>query len=672
MSKKLLLCSVFLLATYWGKAQEKCASHIYEQQLRQMYPESYGTVEDFENWLKNLMGNGYLSKRVVSKDPNNRTGGGPYQIKVIIHVIHDGSPIANGSQNIPYAQAISQIRVLNEDYQRLNADASQTRSIFQSVAGAFPDIEFVPATHDPNGNPLPEPGVRRINGLATFGISAWQGPGPTSNTENILKPNTIWDPTKYLNIWCVNFSSSGLFGYAQFPQGSGLPGMPTGTLASNKDGVVISYKAFGSNYKADGTLDPAGPFITNPIAPGADRGRTATHEIGHWLGLRHTWGDGNCLFDDYCRDTPWQVSGSPLTSICVASHGRNTCSTVDEPWGKDMPDQIENYMDYSADVCMNMFTQEQVNRMRIVLLNSPRRKELIGNTIFSIFTANFVGGNPGLTVNFDDKSGVTGTEPAITQWIWNFDADGLGGVSLPTYTATTPATADPPPITFNNLGTYRVTLTVTNGFKTDVSEMFIHVYLPPFNAPTNLVVTNQQGNAPDFFVNDKVDLEWDDNSNDEDEFIVLRRKTDQSVATFKVIGTLPPNSTTFTDNSEELEDGVSYTYLVLGRRGTETKESNSRSILFKRTNVPTALNEDYLARHVQIYPNPAQTNFTVSLEKLPIQHARMAIYNSVGQCLGEQTIQNKAIFNVEHLPKGVYVVKIHTEMGVAIKRLSIR
>ncbi|WP_448528083.1 M43 family zinc metalloprotease [Raineya sp.] len=667
MLKNFFFSLLFLLTSFVATAQqEPCGSHIFERQLREQYPDSFGTIEDFENWLKSKMGGGHLSQPV--KISNGRLGGGPYKIKVIIHVVYQTSQatIANGSENIPYAQAISQIRVLNEDFQRTNADASQTRSFFQTVAGAFPDLEFEPATQDPLGNPLAEPGVRRINGQTTFGITTW-----SMNTCNsTLKPATIWNPNVYLNMWVVNFGSSGLLGFAQFPDGSGLPGMPTSPQASNTDGVVMDYRAFGSNYQADGTPYPAGPFITAPVAPNTDRGRTTTHEIGHWLGLRHSWGDGNCSADDYCTDTPWQNGSTSLTS-CSSLLSKNTCSTIDEIWGQNMPDQIENYMDYSADNCKNMFTRQQVDRMRIVLLNSPRRKELIGNTLFSIFSANIIAGVQGLQVNFTDRSGVTGTEPAITSWNWNFDVDGLGGASPATYTATSASAANPPVVTFNNVGTYKVRLTVSNGTKTDVSEMLIYVRQAPLQAPTNLIVTNQEGDNPNFFAQDRIDLRWNDNSADEENFILSRRKEGQPVSSTVDIAILPPNTTTYIDNDASLEDEASYIYQVRAKRGTETAASNTRKIKFRKT--PTALEETPLAREIGLYPNPAQSSFVVDLKGIQVQEAHLVLYNPLGQMVSEQTTRNSvATFNIERLPKGMYLLKIHTEKGVAVKRLSVQ
>jgi PKD repeat protein len=665
--KKTLTFIFAFIASFWAFGQEKCGSHTYEQELRAKYP-YLGTAQDFENWLASKKSE-YMSQRV--KMANGRTGGGPYVIPVIIHVVYQTSQatIQNGSENIPYGQAISQIRVLNEDFNRTNADAANTRAIFQPVAGVFDDIEFVAATTDPSNNPLAEPGVRRINGQTTFGTTVWT----QSSCNSTLKPATIWDPNKYLNIWVVNFGTAGLFGYAQFPEGSALPGMPTGAQTSNTDGVVINYRSIGSNYNADGTPVAGGPYITSPLVAGTDRGRTTTHEIGHWLGLRHSWGDGGCTADDFCSDTPWQGGDSPLTTNCSTSHGRNTCSTIDEPFGIDAPDQIENYMDYSADVCMNMFTRQQVDRMRIVLLNSPRRKELIGNTLFSIFGANVIGGFQGLQVTFTNRSGVTGTEPAITSWAWNFDAGTtpIGGVSQTTYTATNVANANPPVITFNNAGTYRVTLTVSNGTKTDVSEMLIFVRQPPLQAPTNLVVVNQEGTSPNFFAMDRVELRWNDNSNDETNFALTRRKVSDPVSQTQVLATLPPNTTTYTDSDAALEDDVEYIYQVRVLRGTETATSNTRRIRFRKT--VSSLDETPLAREVRIYPNPAQSSFNVDLSGLQINAAKLQLHNTVGQVVAQKTLETNEInFDVRNLPKGIYLLKIETDKGAAVKRIAIQ
>jgi len=680
MKKTLSVLFLFFVSSMlW--AQEKCASYTYEQALRAKYPE-LGTIQDFERWMSQKM----LSQENLSKRlPNvsGRTGGGPFRVPVIIHIVYaTADALGNNSPNMSDAQAISQIRVLNEDFQRTNPDANQTRAIFTAMAGAFPDLEFYAATTDPGGAPLAVAGINRINGQTSpwgGGRTAWS----TTDCDNILKPNTIWDPTKYCNIWAVRFSGgndTGLFGYAQFPTGSTLPGVPTGGGATT-DGVVINWRAFGTNYDAAGT-PLATPYVSaaNLICSNCDKGRTLTHEIGHWLGLRHIWGDGeagcgNANFNDYCSDTPF-TTGANNPAACSSSLNADKCGSTAEPmYGNQtsVPDQIENYMDYTSDGCMNMFSKQQMDRVRTVLLNSPRRTELLGNTLFSLFTANVTSGEQGVQVTFTDKSGRTGSEPTITSWSWNFDAAGspLGGVSQGTYTASTAGTANPPAITFSNIGTYTVRLSVTNGAKTDVSEMLIVVRERPFTGPSGLVVVNQQGTSPNFFVNEKVDLRWNDNSTDETNFIVTRRKSTDAVAATQDIATLPANTTTYTDLGSNLEDKIKYVYQIKGTRGATTATSNSRTIEYRLPEGTTAF-EDEFSREVLVYPNPAQKGFTIDLKGIQTLNAKTQLFNSVGQLVSEKTIKNgQAEYQIEGMAKGVYILKIETEKGTAIKRLVI-
>jgi zinc-dependent metalloproteinase lipoprotein len=666
MKKSLSVLFLFLMTQFvW--AQDKCAAHIFEQQLRAKYPQ-LGTVQGFEAWM---------AQKINERRSNPNARSGPYKIAVIIHVIHDGSAIANGSQNIPYAQAISQVRVLNEDFHRTNPDASSTRAVFSAHLGSMPDLEFVLATKDPNGNVLPEPGVERINGVTKFGVSAWSGPGGNSDTQ--LKPNTIWDPTKYLNLWCVNFSSSGLFGYAQFPEGSTLPGMPAAG-AANTDGVVINFKSMGSNYTSTGASAPGGPFITNPIAAGTDRGRTTTHEIGHWLGLRHIWGDSeagcsNANSNDYCTDTPFVTGDAPLTSNCATSQARNTCTTLEPDYSNtDAPDQIENYMDYSADVCMNMFSADQATRMYTVMENSPRRNTLTAAAAtvaapvltgaYPYITASKTTITEGDQVSFSGsgRMGDNETPNTISTWTWNFDVDGLGGASPATSTSQNPGN-----VTFSKAGTYKVRLTISNG--TTSGAITVNI-ISGLKSPSNLQFTNKEGTGSNVKVIDKANLQWNDNSGSEDNYTVERKKNSDPISSYAVIATLPANTTTYSDvfgSSNAVESGVTYNYRVSAKKGTEVG-SVTGSI---RVELTTAF-EDEFSKEVRLYPNPAQKGFTIDLKNIQTQKAQTQLYNSVGQLVGEKSIENGQLeYNVEGMAKGMYILKIQTDKGVAIKRLVI-
>jgi hypothetical protein len=253
-----------------------------------------------------------------------------YNIPVVVHVVYN-----TPTQNISDAQIQSQITVLNNDFRRLNADASNTPAAFAGVA-ADCEINFCLAVQDPSG-------------AATTGITRTSTATTSFTDDDLVKFNSsggkdAWDRTKYLNLW-VCPTSGGLLGYAQFPGG------PAST-----DGVVINYTAFGTTGTA------TAPF---------NKGRTATHEVGHWLNLFHIWGDDDddsgtcesgseCSGSDAVTDTPNQCERQygcptfPKTDGCTAGNGV----------------MFMNYMDYTNDACMNMFTAGQKARMVSIMTGS--------------------------------------------------------------------------------------------------------------------------------------------------------------------------------------------------------------------------------------------------------------------------------------------------------------
>lgn len=289
-----------------------------------------------------------------------KKGNDAIRIPVVVHVIHDGIPnvaIAGPDpmtyeDNIPDSNIYRQIARLNEDFNRINPDAVNTVADFQGVAGNMP-IEFVLAAKDPAGNPTT--GIDRVlyPGFSHAGFATNQ------EIETVIKPLTSWDPSRYFNIWTIRFAEStgtfALLGYAQFPDSSKLAGMPSDNSpqTANTDGIVINPIVFG-------TIGADDYFSSNS--------RTTVHEVGHALGLRHIWGDGDCSATDYVDDTP--PASGPSGGCNPAQMSCN---------GLNM---VQNYMDYTNGACQNLFTLNQIDRMYTVMANSPRRRELPNSDVF--------------------------------------------------------------------------------------------------------------------------------------------------------------------------------------------------------------------------------------------------------------------------------------------------
>lgn len=284
------------------------------------------------------------------------------RIPVVVHVLYRTS-----TENISDAQIASQIQVLNEDFRRTNSDRNNTWS-----QAADSEIEFCLANIDPNGN-------------ATNGITRTYTSVSSFSTNDAMKYSSqggknAWPTDKYLNIWVCNIGG-GILGYAQFPGG--------GSYAT--DGVVIGYNYFG-------TLGTAqAPF---------NKGRTATHEVGHWLNLRHIWGDGPCGADDFVSDTPESDAAN-----YGCSTGHISCSSTD---------MVQNYMDYSDDACMNLFTQGQKNRMQALFSSGGFRVGLLSSNGCS------TGSGGGTATNYC-SSNSTNTS---YEWISNVKLGSINNSSL--------------------------------------------------------------------------------------------------------------------------------------------------------------------------------------------------------------------------------------------------
>jgi hypothetical protein len=271
--------------------QRQCGSYeVLQEQLRND-PDLQKRMDQIEQFTSKVMENPGAYRLL----PN-----GTIQIPVVFNVLYRTT-----AQNVSQAQLQSQIDALNEDYGATNADHNLT-STYNSVKAGNTGVTFV---------------LDQVKRKSTTKTSWGTNDAMKKSAQGIVPTS----PTTKLNIWVCNLGG-GILGYAQFPGGS-----------SATDGVVLDDNATGRTGTA------AAPF---------NKGRTATHEVGHWLNLRHIWGDANCGND--------QVGDTPLHNTanygCPGAGHKSTCS------GQPV-EMTMNYMDYTDDACMYMFSVGQRTRM---------------------------------------------------------------------------------------------------------------------------------------------------------------------------------------------------------------------------------------------------------------------------------------------------------------------
>ena len=413
-----LFLGTFVLITLNIRAQFRCGfDEIYNREITanpQLLAEEKNLEDNFEQ---------FYAEWLQKKRSEKTSLASRYIIPIVVHVIHN-----NGTEKISATQVQSQIDALNRDYRKQPG----TRGF---GSGKDAQIEFALATKDPSGNT--HTGINYIQSTLT---------NHKQSEESQLKSLITWDQSKYLNIWIVASIDNNVLGYAR---------MPTTSTNAN-DGVVIRSGCFGTT----GSL-----LWTNR------NGRTATHEIGHYLGLKHTFDAGvgcgnitnyNCVThaDGFC-DTP------PTLEANYGNPQRQNSCDNDTP---DLPDQTRNYMDYVDDAYMDMFTEKQTGKMTYVLESGvfPYRRDLFteanhqatGIGAYGPCAAFFWSNNQSTCtyapINFEDAS-----LGSPSSWEWTFP----GG---------DPATSSVqnPVVTYSAPGTYSVSLRVSNatGISTTVTR----------------------------------------------------------------------------------------------------------------------------------------------------------------------------------------------------------
>lgn len=289
----------------------------------------------------------------------------PLTVNVVVHVVWNAA-----AENLPDSVIENQIQVLNEDFNRMNADTGLLRSVFHPVAGNA-NIRFQLVD------------IVRVKTNKLFSIDLLGGKLIPEVKSNNLGGSDARDPEKFLNLWVCKIQPTTIFGLPvgqvfgfAFPP-NGLSHWPAGASAPKpgEDGVVIDFRMMGRNNPNPATDPTNGELMTV-------RGRTPVHEVAHYLGLRHIWGDGgllgpnDCAQSDGVDDTPFANAQSNFD--CDTT--RNTCEQVEMFYNADVPDLVENFMDYSGETCMSMFTKGQVELMRNVL-QGPRKGLLASSSV---------------------------------------------------------------------------------------------------------------------------------------------------------------------------------------------------------------------------------------------------------------------------------------------------
>lgn len=324
-----ILLTLFSFQSYSQEFTRTCATDLVLDNQRKSNPMIEMNMEEIEK----------QTVEFLRKNPNGKSSRATITIPVVFHVIYDQNV---PTQNISDEQIQTQIDILNKDFSATNSEISGSNfnsatyplGNFSGIVGN-PDIQFCLARQDPNG-------------FATTGINRKASTRTNWDTDPSLKRTSsggldAWDTKKYLNIWVCKISLSTtnvVSGYAQHPGGD-----------PSTDGVVLDYRFVGNTGTA------FFPF---------NKGRTATHEIGHWLNLKHIWGDATCG-DDLVSDTP-KHNGPNIG--CPAHPHLSTCTGTPA-------EMTMNFLDYTDDQCMYMFSSGQKSRMQAVLSIGAARGSIV-------------------------------------------------------------------------------------------------------------------------------------------------------------------------------------------------------------------------------------------------------------------------------------------------------
>jgi hypothetical protein len=588
------------------------------------------TIAPDQQWENEL--NRLITELVQSQSANQQQAQ-VFTIPVIMHVVHSGQAVGT-YPNLAQGQLVSQVRVLNDDFGGIGynnwtyptsayASWATTQSLTAGNLDALGrvkiancNVQFCLATKDTLGNILPEPGIDRIN-RTTKGWTSDPGSFTSITTfrnymDGTIKPQSIWNVSKYLNIWVtdVNINSTGLLGYATFPPITGLGGLTQGLGTATSDGFWCYAKAFGSNI-----YFPSGTFYNANT-----KGRTASHEIGHWVGLRHIWGDASCA-TDYCNDTPPATAsnfGTPNYPLKVGQCAANA------PNGE----MFMNIMDYSDDISKYMFTPDQATRVLAAMTNSPYRKFLGTHNLCSVAPI-------ATTASFNiAPSACSGAVVTLS--------NSTNGTPVPSYTWSVngPGTANFNPninsalaVSFTAAGVYTITLTSNNGTTSTISKI-ISVGTSPnliLSIPSQTVCYDDMihltGSGANFYA-------WQ------------------------------PGAQTGTTVSYQAIASQVYTCVGTGLANCKSTATIDISVV-DCTGLPSGSKEQSIFK---IYPNPTNGVLVVKLYSSGSRAMNIEVIDALGKQVLNQTAifekDNETQLTISALPKGIYSIKLSSEDGL--------
>lgn len=618
-----------------------------------------------------------------------------YIIPIVFHIIH-----MYGSENISDAQVIDEVRILNEDYRKLNADTSSIVSQFISIS-ADASIEFRLANLDPNGNCTN--GIDRV-------VSAETYIGDDGSKLN------YWPRSKYLNVWVVAQMQNGVAGYAYLP----------GTAPSaSVDGVIILSQYIGSI----GT----GNYTTS---------RALTHEIGHFLNLQHVWGSSN---------NPGVACGNDGVSDTPVTKGWTSCNlTSNAVCNASIVENVQNYMEYSY--CSRMFTNGQSTRMHNALNSSTGQRSTLVSAASA--TAAGINNNPpvvcspqadfspvndvyvcvGGTVSFTDLS----WSSAATSWSWNFQ----GGTP-------STSTSQNPTITYNTAGTYSVSLTATNsaGSSTKSRTSLVHVlsatpqysniYSESFENSTNVsndwIIDNPTGNNQwtrvtttsytgsasmklnnttnstgeiDAMIGPSIDMTTMNGNNSMTFRVAFAQKATTNTDKLRVLvstncgatwtqrftkansnlATVATQTTAFTPSQAsdwrlETVNLAPFGSTTNLRIKFEFTSGGGNNIYIEDININNTVGVteiDQAVQNLNIYPNPAQSNTTIDFTLVDKQDVKLELIDLLGRTVS--TLNNGELNSGEHrfdistegtLTRGIYFVRLSLGNRTMTRKLVV-